>query len=59
MDEVDENYPSGLFVQQLEIASDDFIAGGMLSGVVFKLASGDKAAGKNFHADTPEEPNEY
>ena len=31
----------------------------LLSGVVFKLASGDKAAGKNFHADTPEEPNEY
>ncbi|MEL7446648.1 MAG: sodium:alanine symporter family protein [Pseudomonadota bacterium] len=31
----------------------------LLSGVVFKLAQGDKTAGKDFHADTPEEPEEY
>ena len=35
MDQVDDNYSLGLFVQQLEIAADDFIAGGALSGVVF------------------------
>jgi AGCS family alanine or glycine:cation symporter len=31
----------------------------LLSGVVFKLAKGEKTAGKDFHADTPEQPNEY
>lgn len=31
----------------------------LLSGVVLKLARGDRTAGKDFHADTPEEPNEY
>ncbi|SMQ63974.1 alanine or glycine:cation symporter, AGCS family [Altererythrobacter xiamenensis] len=31
----------------------------MLSGVVFALARGDRTAGKDFHADTPEEPEEY
>ena len=31
----------------------------LLSGVVFALARGDKTAGKNFTADTPEEPEEY
>jgi AGCS family alanine or glycine:cation symporter len=31
----------------------------LLSGVVFALARGDKTAGKDFHADTPEEPEEY
>jgi len=31
----------------------------LLSGVVFKLAQGDKTAGPDFHADTPEEPEEY
>ena len=31
----------------------------LLSGVVFKLAKGDKKAGKDFHAVTPEEPEEY
>ena len=31
----------------------------LLSGVVFKLAQGDKTAGKDHRADTPEEPNEY
>ncbi|MAS85492.1 MAG: sodium:alanine symporter family protein [Erythrobacteraceae bacterium] len=31
----------------------------LLSGVVFALARGDRTAGKDFHADTPEEPEEY
>jgi AGCS family alanine or glycine:cation symporter len=31
----------------------------LLSGVVFKLARGDKTAGEDHHADTPEEPEEY
>ena len=29
------------------------------SGVVFKLARGDRTAGKEFHEATPEEPEEY
>ena len=31
----------------------------LLSGVVFKLAQGDKTAGKDHRANTPEEPDEY
>ena len=31
----------------------------LLSGVVFALSRGDRTAGKDFHADTPEEPEEY
>lgn len=31
----------------------------LLSGVVFKLAKGDRTAGKDHHAATPEEPEEY
>lgn len=31
----------------------------LLSGVVFKLAQGDKTAGKDHRANTPEEPEEY
>ncbi|RIV85935.1 alanine/glycine:cation symporter family protein [Aurantiacibacter zhengii] len=31
----------------------------LLSGVVFALARGDKKAGPDYHADTPEEPEEY
>ncbi len=31
----------------------------LLSGVVFKLAKGDRTAGKDHLADTPEEPEEY
>ncbi|MEO0463910.1 MAG: alanine/glycine:cation symporter family protein [Pseudomonadota bacterium] len=31
----------------------------LLSGVVFKLAQGNKTAGPDYTADTPEEPNEY
>ncbi len=31
----------------------------LLSGVVFKLAKGERDAGPDHHADTPEEPEEY
>jgi len=31
----------------------------LLSGVVFALSRGNKTAGKDFHAETPEEPEEY
>ena len=31
----------------------------LLSGVVFKLAKGQRDAGPDHHADTPEEPEEY
>ncbi|WP_370182904.1 alanine/glycine:cation symporter family protein [Alteriqipengyuania sp.] len=31
----------------------------LLSGVVFALSRGDRKAGKDFHAETPEEPEEY
>ncbi|MEP3049809.1 MAG: alanine/glycine:cation symporter family protein [Erythrobacter sp.] len=31
----------------------------LLSGVVFKLAKGEKTAGKDFRVNTPEEPDEY
>ena len=31
----------------------------LLSGVVFALARGDRKAGKDFTADTPEEPDQY
>ncbi|MXP08872.1 alanine/glycine:cation symporter family protein [Pseudoblastomonas halimionae] len=31
----------------------------LLSGVVFALARGNRTAGKDFHAKTPEEPEEY
>jgi AGCS family alanine or glycine:cation symporter len=31
----------------------------LLSGVVFRLAKGERKAGKDFQAETPEEPNEY
>jgi len=37
----------------------NLLALALLSGVVFKLAQGDKTAGKDFHAETPEEPEEY
>ena len=41
------------------MALPNLLALALLSGVVFALARGDKTAGKDFHADTPEEPNEY
>ncbi len=41
------------------MALPNLLALALLSGVVFKLARGEKTAGKDFHADTPEEPEEY
>lgn len=41
------------------MALPNLLALALLSGVVFKLAQGHKKAGKDFHADTPEEPEEY
>ena len=37
----------------------NLLALALLSGVVFKLARGDRTAGKEFHEATPEEPEEY
>ena len=47
MSQVADNYPSGLFVEQLEIAADGMIDGGVLSGVVFT----DIVTLEQFHAD--------
>lgn len=41
------------------MALPNLLALALLSGVVFKLAKGDKTAGPDHHADTPEEPEEY
>lgn len=37
----------------------NLLALALLSGVVFALARGDRTAGPDYHADTPEEPEEY
>jgi len=41
------------------MALPNLLALALLSGVVFKLARGDRKAGKDYRADTPEEPEEY
>lgn len=46
-------------ISNAAMALPNLLALALLSGVVFKLAQGDKKAGKDFHAETPEEPNEY
>ncbi len=46
-------------ISNAAMALPNLLALVLLSGVVFKLAQGDKTAGDDFHADTPEEPNEY
>lgn len=46
-------------ISNAAMALPNLLALVLLSGVVFKLAQGDKKAGKDFHAETPEEPNEY
>ncbi len=46
-------------ISNAAMALPNLLALVLLSGVVFKLAQGDKTAGKDFHADTPEEPEEY
>ena len=46
-------------ISNAAMALPNLLALALLSGVVFKLAQGDKKAGKDFHAKTPEEPEEY
>ena len=46
-------------ISNAAMALPNLIALLLLSGVVFKLAKGDKTAGKDFRADTPEPPVEY
>ncbi|MCB2087349.1 MAG: alanine/glycine:cation symporter family protein [Sphingomonadaceae bacterium] len=46
-------------ISNAAMALPNLLALALLSGVVFKLARGDKTAGKDFHVDTPEEPEEY
>ncbi|WP_418303121.1 alanine/glycine:cation symporter family protein [Paraurantiacibacter namhicola] len=46
-------------ISNAAMALPNLLALALLSGVVFKLAKGDKTAGPDHLADTPEEPNEY
>ena len=46
-------------ISNAAMALPNLLALALLSGVVFKLARGDKTAGKDHHADTPEEPEQY
>lgn len=46
-------------ISNAAMALPNLLALALLSGVVFKLAQGDKKAGKDFHTETPEEPEEY
>jgi AGCS family alanine or glycine:cation symporter len=46
-------------ISNAAMALPNLIALLLLSGVVFKLARGDRAAGTDHHRETPEEPEEY
>ena len=46
-------------ISNAAMALPNLLALALLSGVVFKLARGERTAGKDFHRETPEEPNEY
>ncbi|MXP48408.1 amino acid carrier protein [Altererythrobacter luteolus] len=46
-------------ISNAAMALPNLLALALLSGVVFKLAQGDRKAGPDHHVDTPEEPNEY
>ena len=46
-------------ISNAAMALPNLLALALLSGVVFKLAQGDRKAGPDHRADTPEEPNEY
>ncbi len=46
-------------ISNAAMALPNLLALALLSGVVFKLAKGDRTAGKDHHAATPEEPEEY
>lgn len=46
-------------ISNAAMALPNLLALALLSGVVFKLAQGDRTAGKDHFEDTPEEPEEY
>jgi AGCS family alanine or glycine:cation symporter len=46
-------------ISNAAMALPNLLALALLSGVVFKLAKGQKDAGPDFRAETPEEPQEY
>ncbi|MBX7496919.1 amino acid carrier protein [Qipengyuania sp. 6B39] len=46
-------------ISNAAMALPNLLALALLSGVVFKLARGDRTAGRDYHADTAEEPDEY
>ena len=46
-------------ISNATMALPNLLALALLSGVVFKLARGDRNAGRDFHKETPEEPEEY
>ncbi|WP_151973395.1 alanine/glycine:cation symporter family protein [Erythrobacter sp. EC-HK427] len=46
-------------ISNAAMALPNLLALALLSGVVFKLARGDRTAGRTHTEDTPEEPNEY
>ena len=46
-------------ISNAAMALPNLVALALLSGVVFALARGERTAGKDFRADTPEEPEEY
>ena len=46
-------------ISNAAMALPNLLALALLSGVVFALARGDKTAGEDHRADTPEEPEEY
>ena len=50
---------AGRFSLTARILIVNILSLALLSGVVFKLARGDRKAGKDHLADTPEEPEEY
>jgi AGCS family alanine or glycine:cation symporter len=41
------------------MALPNLLALALLSGVVFRLARGERSAGRDFTRETPEEPEEY
>lgn len=46
-------------ISNATMAVPNLLALALLSGVVFKLARGERKAGRDYHSDTPEEPEEY
>lgn len=46
-------------ISNATMALPNLLALALLSGVVFKLSRGDRTAGRDYHKETPEEPEEY